>query len=255
MQLPIFPLQITRTEPSPMANQSAICKQIGKCQDGYTYFLKTIAASPHIPASEYICTKMAEAVGLNVPYCTIAKMPTGELAFASQNIEPLLSPHTSIEYMLDNAPSLAPELAAWYAFDQFVGNHDRHIGNFIIKTAPGISATLFGIDFSHALLEVDWPSRRTPTTPCNTTRTMRNLAGQENYPPADCVKLVHKLATLPDTWLQDTLTALPDAWVGAMLRREIACWWRKHRHKRLHTLRKHLANERYFRVFADPRRS
>lgn len=249
----LFPLVIRRTEPA--GYNTADCKTIGVGDDGLTYILKCVGdAHPLIPVSEWVCTKLAEHIGLPVSPCHIATLPTGEFAFASREEGGVIDTN-AIDAMLMQPAFLKPHLptlARWYAFDVFTYNVDRHIGNFLFRQGR-MGVALIGIDFSRALLAEGWPDVHTPLPVCGTNHTRRILESVLPYPPPEAATLVSKLAQVSDSWLASALAPVPAQWLDDRVRCALIRWWRGARHKRISLLQKHFASGRYLRILADPR--
>ena len=251
----LFPLVIRRTEPAGYG--TAACKSIGVGDDGLTYILKRVAdAHPLIPVSEWVCTKLAEHVGLAVSPCHIATLPGGETAFASREEGGLMDTDAAM-LLLEQPEALRPHLPAlarWYAFDVFTYNVDRHIANFLFRRGR-MGMALMGIDFSQALLTEGWPVVGTPLPTCNTSHTRRTLEAVLPYPSAEAAALANRLASVSDEWLATTLSPVPEQWLDARVRTSLIRWWGSARHKRLSLLHTHFASGRYLRILANPRRS
>lgn len=250
----LFPLMIVRTEPAPDA--TAMCRHVGQGEDGHSYFLKTQAAGLLVPASEFLCTKLAIAVGLAAPEPVVAQFPNGEFCFASRQEAGVLQQERAMRTLLqkDFLPRYVHHLARWFAFDLFAYNNDRHCYNFLLREAA-LDPVLLGIDFGHAFLAAgQWPLPPPPLTEgSNTTRTQRRFAQQAPYPRATGAALAARLLDVPDNWLPELLDELPESWMDARLKRTLHCWWRGNRRKRLKLIRNHLANGRYLQLCAHPR--
>lgn len=256
MQGRLWPLRIVRTEPAPFG--TADCRLVGVGDDGLLYILKRLEDGEHVPVSEFVCTQLASAIGLAVPACTIATLPgdTAELCFASREEYGALSQHEAVLLLLQDKqlPAFVDRLMQWYAFDMFTHNIDRHLGNFMIRRSM-IGAVMLGMDFSRALLTQGWPRPVPPLPHCNTTTVQRQLASQVTYPPAEAAKIMNRLASAPDAWLDHCLSQVPATWVSAKLRADLCRWWRHGRPKRLRLLRRHLTNGRYLQLLPHSRRT
>src|SRR5690606_26309684 len=207
--------------------------------------------------TEYSCTILARAIGLAAPECHVAMMPDGrELCFASRE-EGGAEDGANFLEMVGNRrhmTNFAGDLTRWYAFDLFVRNFDRHIGNFLFRRSM-VGVTMLGIDFSHALLAQDWPAAPPPLPQCNTTHVrslLRQIAPAE---PRATVTVVNRLADVPDEWLKERIAETPPDWLDAKLATDVCRWWRRGRAKRLRQLRTHLTNGRYLHLLAHPHRS
>lgn len=254
----LFPLQITRTEPAPYG--TADCTERGVGDDGMTYILKrATSASPLVPASEYLCTQLAGAIGLAVPPGAIAKMPTApgepiEHCFASREEGAVENAAKYLEHLC-NTTSLqahAHVLNQWRAFDLFVQNVDRHCNNFMVR-ATSMGAALIGIDFSRALFTQQWPFAAPPFPASNSFTCYAALARFCRFPSDAALGTLARLAAVPDDWIEACVTPVPAEWMGVKMRRDVIRWWRRRRRKRLNLLRRHCASGRYLRLCAHPR--
>ena len=97
---------------------------------------KDDSAEHYSVVNEYVCSRLAAAVGLPVPPGTIAKKADGKNMFVSLRFTAgptSLPPADPAELAADH-----PDLAAGIiAFDCWVGNWDRHAGN--LAYVPGVS--------------------------------------------------------------------------------------------------------------------
>lgn len=247
----LLPLVIRRIEPAPYGTVQ--CSLRGQGDDGLTYILKRVGDDhPLSPASEYVCTRLAQQIQLPVCPCHVAQLPGGEMVFASREEGGILDATDAFRLLTTQLAAFAPMLSRWFAFDLFTHNEDRHLNNFIFR-AGGMGHVLLGIDFGRALLAADWPSTRPPLPACNTTHVQQVLHADVPYPAAQALDTIARLGTVDDAWLAGVIREIPDAWLDAKVRRMLTRWWHRHRHKRLNLLRRHLNSGRYLRVLAHPR--
>ena len=253
MQGRLYPLHIVRTEPAPF--QTATSRLVGKGDDGQAYVLKRTQDGEHVPISEYICTTMARAIGMAAPECHIATMPDRkELCFASRE-EGGTEDGIAFLHVASNQPQLAhfaDELIRWYAFDLFVRNFDRHMGNFLFRKSM-LGVTMLGMDFGHALLAQDWPAMPPPLPACNTTRAIKLVQCKATLAPPSSAQVLQRLGSLPNDWLKLRLAEAPAAWLDAKVANDVCRWWRRGRAKRIRQLRTHLSNGRYLHLLAHSR--
>lgn len=112
---------------------------------------QNVAAAPYTVANEYICGRLALAVGLPAPPGTIAQMDDGAkayvmLRFGHKGDKP--PPVDPVE-VVTNKPQLA---AGVVVFDDWILNRDRHAANLAyIADAGGLSI----FDHGHALLGIE----------------------------------------------------------------------------------------------------
>lgn len=242
----LYPLHIVRTEPAPFG--TADCQLIGVGDDDLAYILKRQEDGPLLPASEYLASLMAQRVGLAVPPFHIAQMPDrASLCFASREEGGTIQAYAEFMRLAKTGELVryARQLARWYAFDLFTHNVDRHVNNFLFRQSI-LGAAMLGIDFSRALLTQGWPHcSPPPAADCNTRTEARKLHRKAPYPTAAAIEVLHRLAAIPDEWITQAISDLPEPWLADTLRRSVSRWWCVHRTKRVRLLRSHLANGRY----------
>ena len=174
-QLPLLPLRVDATIPSPL--KSADLKELVQTIDGHIYAYKSLKDDEHLPASEFLCYRMAAACRLPVPFSAlIEKTSGGEIGFGSRfegGIEDpaRLSAHDQLNMFRD---SKGP-VSAILALDHFVGNDDRHKGNFIFRRNFNEKWVPLAIDYSRALYVRGFPNDEFPLPPHHTARAGANI--------------------------------------------------------------------------------
>lgn len=114
----------------------------------HRWLCKGQSKHPHLPATEWICSRLAQACGLPVPVFGVVELRAdpGVKYFGSQwqgGGHEFLSAHGRV--------SNGDVFAQTHAVDLFVHNTDRHRHNYLyIELAGDIVARV--IDFSHSLL-------------------------------------------------------------------------------------------------------
>lgn len=212
---------IERIEANPVP--SADSPGIGVAVSGQRYVLKVShPGHPHLQATEWICHGLALAVDLPVPMWSVCILPGGAEAFGSrmegavtaQQVPPIdLSGFTNPKVM-----------AHTLAFDMFVGNDDRHPGNWL-PTATHGGVLLRPIDFSRALLW-RWPMVLPPwPTTCNSHRYYRLAAAMGHCAPAHAKACIHKIQTLSKDRWRLIIESVPGGWMPEQTQRELINWW------------------------------
>lgn len=241
-QPPLFPIDIQRTEPAPFG--SADCTHYGVGFDGLPYLLKRVAPhNPYMPAAELICARMAAACQVACAAGYVANLPTGEQAFGSRAESGVLSLNQMASLLTDISfwGRVAPMLAAIYAFDVFVRNEDRHLGNYLVRhTFAG--SDLMAIDHSRALLVTGWPHKLLKLPRCNTTQCQNHLRNLTPFRLNDALAAIDRLMALDDDWFGRNICDLPAPWWPTPDRVKIERWWVRHRKSRLARLRKRIQN-------------
>jgi hypothetical protein len=122
--------------------------RLATATSGATYVLK--GPQKEIVVAEAVAYELAEMVGLKVPEFGIADVPGEGVVFASKEVPGGRS--SSLELLLGEGVTQNSELLTHcVAFDVWVANDDRNIGNVIVEpslTPSGaITAILYAIDF------------------------------------------------------------------------------------------------------------
>lgn len=174
-----------------------------------------------VPASEWICSHLAQACGLPVPPFAVVEVLAhpGVPYFGSQ------WQGGTLEFLQVAGRISNPQVfERTHAVDLFVHNTDRHHGNFLyLDLAGDIVARV--IDFSHALLVMGWPLPALPMAVCNTTRALPGLLGQNPHPYQRPTAILERLATLPDEWMREVLEPMPPQWLDPAGRVALRQWW------------------------------
>lgn len=245
-QTTFWPIAIVGEDPADLSQRAVRCRTIGTGEDGLRYYLKREANGEHLKPAEFVCACLADAIHLAVPLFKLARMPDGEIVFASRE-EAGVSPMSEwLAELTSDAPSShAPQLSRWLAFDAFVGNPDRHLDNFLIRQDHG-RHELLGIDFSEALWMTasGWPPpRRLP--PCSTLRERSQIAEKFPLNKAQFSSLLRKIRELPDQWMEQTLSHLPSGWLDATLSQDVTQWWVNDRLSRTEAIEEDMENGYY----------
>ena len=239
----LLPIDIQRTEPAPFG--SADCTHYGIGFDGLPYLLKRVAPhNPYMPVAELICARMAAASQIACTTGYVTNLPTGEQAFGTRVESGVLTPSQTAAKLLTDLSflaSVAPTLAAIYAFDVFVRNEDRHLGNYLVRqTFAGLD--LMAVDHSRALVVTGWPRKLLKLPRCNTTNWQTHLRQLAPFNLANALATVDRMMSLDDDWFSRNICDVPKIWWPAADRLKIERWWIRHRKRRLTRLRRRLKN-------------
>lgn len=214
-----LPVICNRTKPPPA---TATADFIG-IDDSTTHRWLCKGTNAHhlLPATEWICSKLAETCGLPVPVFDIVEVKAlpGVPFFGSQwqgGGHEFFSAYNRI--------SNTEVFAKTHAVDMFVHNTDRHRHNYLyIEVAGDIVARV--IDFSHSLLVEGWPLPSLPMTTCNTTSEwplLNSLCTSGYKRPQD---IVDKIAALDDGWIDERLNEMPAPWLDQSMAHNLTTWW------------------------------
>jgi len=240
----LFGIEIT--ELLPANSNTAHLQSFAIGSDGFEYAVKTVndgILSPIkvkypklIPATEWLCYKIAEKVGIATPTCRILKNGVdNEYVFGSR-IE--LSANKNalqitgwLKILENSEQNLVNQLWAIHVFDKFIYNVDRHINNYLYtQNSKGI--VVFAFDFSLASFVFGWPSSDTKRLPID-SKTMVAWSyiykNTKDDKKADALKsaerVLNKLQALTQDHIKNIIEEMPDTWLHPVLTENLLKWW------------------------------
>lgn len=197
-------------------------------EDGMDYAVKSAADKTHLPLTEWLASRLAQAVHLSTPHVVVLVMPDGSRALGSRLESGLLSLEDTIRNGADQVSILRPcirQLSACYALDLFLGNTDRHFGNFLFRKNSLGDLSLMPIDYDHAWLCNGWPPTDITSLPCKTTTHLKMLPPMGLWSSAEAIMALSRIDQLSadriNTWMDDC----PEEWVTPEVRDNIVTWW------------------------------
>lgn len=207
---------------------TADCALFCRCDDGSDYAVKDASKYPHLPHTEWFCTRVGERVGLASPVCAVVNVKNLP-CFGSRwetGHDPddwWVKAHSGeIEFDL-----VAPTISRILAFDLFVHNDDRHLHNYIIRRQRMGHAVL-AFDYSRAWLHHGFPLPDGPIGPgSNTIRAYRFL---NNLFPGflriqDVEHVFERLGELSAVAIETIISEHPASWLTAERSDAILDWW------------------------------
>lgn len=236
----LFPRRALLHFPPPTPTADSIGEV--EASDHVRYVVKRDPPGRLVCASEWLCTQLAEAVGLVAPATAVIEMDTGELVFGSRKLPGIADTARTVNYLLQSpvdptqpvppaAPTLATHLSEIYAFDMALNNEDRHLGNYLIADEAGVQR-LYAFDYSRSLFWA-WPFRGFPA-PGSKTRNIGTLVRSFHafdLPAAQ--NLLSRLDAINGATLETLINQMPAAWLPAAERSQLLAWWtngsRQHR--------------------------
>lgn|GEM_PF-2685775 len=229
MQNTLFPIDIIQQFPS--TGSTADLRLVGIGYDNHQYALKTLNDSPLLPISEWVGHHLCNSIGISTPDFAIVKLLDQSLAFGSRwNFSTTQLP--KVPSMLDFNHYVTPfkqELAEIYATDLFLPNEDRHMRNILYR--QGVTGLVpLSFDFSRAWVSLGLPFG---TELSKTTRTFEwwsYLKKEFNLLPS--LDTLKSIEGLPNTWLEDVLSAAPSSWVSSFDTTESVNFWKTKRTER-----------------------
>jgi hypothetical protein len=182
-----------------------------------------------LPATEWICSRLASACGLPVPPIAVVELQAmpGVSFFGSQ------WQGGALEFLQVMGRITNPQVfERTHAVDLFVNNTDRHRGNYLyLELAGDIVARV--IDFSHALMVMGWPLPALPMPACHTTNELPALLAENPNAYQRPIDILEHIATLSADWMAHTIDDMPDTWLTPTHKAALVQWWqsdaRQHR--------------------------
>lgn len=221
-QLSLLPIDIDACVSSPLG--SADLKNIVRGRDGHYYALKSTEQHPLLPATEFLCYKLAAACGVPTPLGSLVRTQERSVLFGSrwESSMPTTSPLAQVE--LYEACSEA--LSSMLAFDVFVGNEDRHRKNFLFRRTFEDRVALVAIDFSRALLIRGFPTDSFPVAVDSNTRTTINFLKRANlWRGPSATFTVDALRLVTADHLEHWLKEMPEYWLPKTISDDLLTWW------------------------------
>lgn len=232
----LFPIEIRALYPSTM--QSRDMRHQGESIDGQVYAIKEkLPGQPFIPASEYFCSRLAQACGIPTLDIGIARLPNGDLAFASTWVLGQEGTSKTLQYLGDANGPCAGDLVNIFLFDMFVHNVDRHAGNYFFKDSKK-KPTVRAFDHSRALFTHNWPLPRLPLpTSCSTMVLARTTPIQRNLANFPCDDFLDKLKSFTSQHAADILSNIPTDWMPKPMKNDVIGTWDSFANQRVMDIR------------------
>ena len=228
-QLALFPRKINFEFPAPEGKD--ILSRV-EADNGRKYYLKIDRGGIPVRASEWLCYRLAGMVGIPVPRCDFIQTSNGDIAFgsealdgASRQTETVLFLETrSVNELGMPTPGLQAALSAIHAFDLFVNNIDRHLGNFLVMP-QGDDRQLLAIDFARSFFW-RWPWDGFPRPDDMTTEAWRELRQRHGFDPSAALAIVKRLGIISVGEIEGFLRQMPSHWLSEVMRSELLAYCR-----------------------------
>ena len=222
IQTTLLPERIRRIDPNPVA--SADSPGIGVAYSGQRYVLKVAyPAHPRLPACEWLCHALGFCLGLPVPIWCACELPDGRMGFGSRFEGGVVA--TQVPPTAFGAYCNPEVVAHTLCFDLFVGNDDRHPGNWLPTRTTPTEMLLRPIDFSRALL-LRWPMVLPPWGQhCNSHLYYQVAAALGHCPASQVLAFAVKIEGLGKPAWRTIVESVPGGWLDDSERRELVNWW------------------------------
>jgi len=221
----LFPVKLQSVRPADEPGKDISLFGLG--EDGFDYAVKTQSDHIKLPASEYFCYRLAAACRIAVPAHAILRLPNSDEEAFGSRLEGGLSPIHNDTHLdvLARIKSCSGTMSGIFAMDLFVGNEDRHFGNFLYRTNKSNELACMPIDYSRAWMVGGWPPRVIGPTACTTKTQMEILRAAKLWHSSQALtvlSIINGIQTLVvDRWLEE----MPAAWLLPNDRAVLHQWW------------------------------
>lgn len=221
----LFPVAINSIRPASGGGKDVRLFGIGA--DGFDYAIKTMTDNPKLPATEYFCYRLAMACRLAVPSFAFLQIPgSQQLAFGSRFEGGLTIPnHTTHEEVIKRVKDCASSMSAAYAMDMFLGNEDRHFGNFLFRSNSADQLACLPIDYSRAWMAGGWPPRSIAQSSCTTMTHVSILRALKVWDAPRAVVALGQIASVQASSVDHWFDEMPEEWISGSDRSAIVSWW------------------------------
>lgn len=200
-----------------------------RAEDGLNYVVKDdIPGVPKVRASEFVWLSLAHSVGLACPHPEVFEEKSGRLLVGTRREHTAVGKDAAsctMELLAGTVHDGGRQLSRLYAYDLFVGNWDRHPGNYLVLEDGG-AKVVFAIDFSHVVLDPTSANPDPTSNPATATRSyFPRVVAPYSPDVAAAVEIVDRLGSLPIQSIEAILTAVPDPWLTATEKSAVLTWW------------------------------
>jgi hypothetical protein len=227
-QKSLLPIKIIQTHPNNQG--SADLQLIGEGDNSKDYAIKQVAdsAKGHLPATELFCYELAARINIPTPNYDIVMLKDGTLAFGSEweGVSSIKDSADVIEYLTGNKPvkNFKMFLSKVFAFDLFINNVDRHLGNILFRNSySGTIALAF--DYGRAWYEIDAFGYQATSPKYKTKIANSIIKNFKQYDKDIALETLKKLSNIPVTAIERILCTIPTDWFSSAHRKEITSWW------------------------------
>lgn len=219
MQDGLFMVVIEREIQSTSGTTDTRC--IGFGSDSNEYSLVRLEDGALLPATEWVCHTLCQAIGIATPDFRAVQRKFGDVAFASRidtNVQSPLKPQVK------DAPPINIQVATCfgstvshhsriYGLDAAVGNPTRNIRKMLFRSSA-LGSIPVANDFSNGWVAHEEPFGAQPWEPLSTSQSMMDHLHKLGLFDADEAReTIARLCALPDSTLQDALNSCHPSWV------------------------------------------
>lgn len=220
-QLEIMPLTVVEYMPFP----GKVGRGRAVAENGVRYVVKADNGDRRVCATEWICTAIAESLGIPVPQSKVLRMRDGRLVFGSELMSNKMTDLEVSALLLAGQrgngtiiPNLRELLSQIFALDLLIGNHDRHSENYMVSLEVSEDRTtrlgnLRAFDFESANL-LNAKRLPPPMTPLsNTMRNSRLIRAQHGFSAGHAQDVLTRFEKGRDFIMDKATAGLPSAWL------------------------------------------
>ena len=201
-----------------------------EAQDGHRYYIKGDQNGRPIRASEWISTRICEAVAISAPSHALIERIDGTVVFGSRRIAGVAQKIETRKYLqisseadISKPHPLQSILSSIYALDMFLYNEDRHLDNYLSVDDDG-KRRLYAFDFSRALFW-KWKWQHFPTDSQNTRSYGRLLRNIHGFDSDAAIKTLERLNGLATAIIEGFIKEMPTDWLQPNIQSEFVEWW------------------------------
>jgi hypothetical protein len=228
-QLALFPRKTNFEYPAPDGKDLLAFVE---ADNGRKYYLKDDAGGRPARASEWLCYRLAGMVGIPVPRCDFIQTNAGDIAFGSEALNGASRQAETVIYLETRSlnelgvpvPGLQAALSAIHAFDLFVNNVDRHLGNFLV-VPHGVDRRLYAVDFARAFLW-RWPWHGFLQPDDLTCQAWVELRERHGFDLSAALAIVNRLGIISVNEIEGVLRQMPTHWLSETMRSELLAYCR-----------------------------
>jgi hypothetical protein len=220
----LFPLKIKHHQPARGAGKDLRLE--GIAEDGMEWALKRQAEHLMLPASEYLCYRLAQACALATPLDAVLIDTDGAPVFGSRIEAGLVELSTFPQpEAIQRIAACAGRMSACYALDLLLGNDDRHFGNFLFRKRSDGALACIVIDWSRAWWVRGWPPQQIGGRACATTTHMGILRSLGLWSVPEALLTLGTVSAIAVPTINRWLDDMPLQWLPSAERATLSTWW------------------------------
>jgi hypothetical protein len=202
-----------------------------EADDQHRYYVKGDVHGRPVRASEWLCTRIAEHVGIGAPTPVVVELLNGLVVFGSRRIPNVADGVVTQAYLTQPTASnigqppvgLGSILASIYAFDMFMYNVDRHLGNYLSVDDNG-TRRVYSFDFSRALFW-NWPWSGFPLPGQNTRQWGTVLRSMHGFDQQAAFVTLDRLSGLGFNTIDGFIKEMPPDWTPSDVGSQFHSFW------------------------------